>query len=74
MTATEEFAKRLKQLRFNKGVSLKKAAETLGVTAQSLSLYENGMRTINIDLLKKVAQYFGEIGRASCRERVSFGV
>jgi len=59
MTATEEFAKRLKQLRFNKGVSLKKAAEALGVTAQSLSLYENGMRTINIDLLQKVAQYFG---------------
>lgn len=58
MTTIEEFAKRLKTLRTQKGVSLKKAAEALGVTAQSLSLYENGMRTINIDLLKKVAQYF----------------
>lgn len=59
MTTVEEFAKRLKILRTQKSVSLKKAAEALGVTAQSLSLYENGMRTINIDLLKKVAQYFG---------------
>lgn len=58
MTATKNFAKKLKLLREGNGLSLKKTAEHLGVTAQSLSLYENGMRTINIDLLKKVAQYF----------------
>lgn len=58
MSATEEFAKRLKQLRLAKGVSLQKAAEALGVTPQSLSLYEKGLRTINIDLLNEVARYF----------------
>lgn len=58
MTATENFAQKLKMLRERKKLSLKKTAEDLGVTAQSLSLYENGMRTINIDLLRKVAQYF----------------
>lgn len=56
--ATEIFAKRLKELRLCKDLSLKKLASDLGVTAQSLSLYETGQRAINIDLLKKIAEYF----------------
>lgn len=56
--ATEIFAKRLKELRLCKDLSLKKLASDLGVTAQSLSLYETGQRAINIDLLKRIAEYF----------------
>lgn len=59
MNATEVFAQRLRLCRQRKGISLQKAAEALGATAQSLSLYEKGQRTINIDLLKRVAEYFG---------------
>lgn len=58
MTATEVFAKRLKELREKNEMTQSNAAEKLGITAQSLSLYEKGLRTINIDLLKKVAELF----------------
>lgn len=58
MTATETFAKRFKDLRIQKGESLQKIAQDLNVTAQSLSLYEKGQRTINIDLLQKIANHF----------------
>lgn len=59
MNTTDVFAKRFKQLRTDKGLSLQKIAQDLNVTAQSLSLYEKGQRTINIDLLKRIAEYFG---------------
>lgn len=59
MNTTEVFAERFKQLRTDKGLSLQKIAQDLDVTAQSLSLYEKGQRTINIDLLKRIAEYFG---------------
>lgn len=59
MNATEIFAERLRQLRLRRSESLHTTAEAVGVTAQSLSLYEKGQRTINIDLLKRLAEYFG---------------
>lgn len=59
MNAKKIFAERLRQLRLRRSESLHTTAEALGVTAQSLSLYEKGQRTINIDLLKKIAEYFG---------------
>lgn len=58
MNSTDVFAKRFKQLRTQKELSLQRIAQDLGVTAQSLSLYEKGQRTINIDLLQRVADYF----------------
>lgn len=58
MNSTDIFAKRFKQLRTQKELSLQRIAQDLGVTAQSLSLYEKGQRTINIDLLQRVADYF----------------
>lgn len=56
--AKELFAKRLVELREKNNVSQAELAEHLGVTRQSLSLYETGERTINIDLLEKIARYF----------------
>lgn len=54
----EIFAKRLVELRENNGVSQAELAKHLGVTRQSLSLYETAERTINIDLLEQIAEYF----------------
>lgn len=58
MTTTEIFAERLRELRNDNGISLKELANLLETTAQSLSLYERAERTINIDLLYKIAKYF----------------
>ncbi len=58
METTDVFAERFKKLRLEKKLSLQKIAQDLNVTAQSLSLYEKGQRTINIDLLKRTAEYF----------------
>ncbi len=58
MATSEIFAERLRELRNDNGVSLKDLANSLDTTAQSLSLYERAERTINIDLLYKIAKYF----------------
>lgn len=60
MEAKTIFAERFSLLRKRAGVSLQKIADDLkiDITPQSLSLYEKGQRTINIDLLKAIAEYF----------------
>ena len=58
MDAETIFAVRFSLLRKRAGVSLQKIADDLGVTPQSLSLYEKGQRAININLLKAIAEYF----------------
>ena len=72
MTTTETFAQRFKVLRNKKKDTLKNIAEKIGVTAQSLSLYETGKRTINIEILKDIAKYFNVsadylIGLTDCK-------
>ena len=52
------FADRLVELRESRGVSQQTLADDLEITRQSLSLYEKAKRTINIDLLVKIAKYF----------------
>jgi len=59
MTNTEVFANRLKALRIENKLSQKELADKLGITAQSLSLYEKAERTINLDLLVKISDFFG---------------
>lgn len=58
MKSTEIFAQRLIVLREQKGISQQQLADSLNITRQSLSLYEKAERTINIDLLVKIANYF----------------
>lgn len=58
MSYTNEFAQRLVMLREDKGLTQQQLADILGVTRQSLSLYEKAERTINIDLLAKIADEF----------------
>lgn len=58
MKNTEIFAQRLIELREQNGISQQQLADSLNITRQSLSLYEKAERTINIDLLVKIANYF----------------
>lgn len=53
-----EHLKRLKELRLNKKISQKDIAEYLGITVAAYSLYERGKREPNLDMLKKIAEYF----------------
>ncbi|MBQ8524383.1 MAG: helix-turn-helix transcriptional regulator [Clostridia bacterium] len=55
----EIFAKRLVELREKRSISQQQLADAIGVTRQSLSLYERAERTINIELLAAIAKYFG---------------
>ncbi len=57
MSSVEIFAKRLIKLREERGISQQELADVLGITRQSLSLYEKSERTINIELLGKIATH-----------------
>ena len=52
------FGKRLFELRESRGESQQELADSMGITRQSLSRYELGERTANIDLLKKIAEHY----------------
>lgn len=54
----EQFADRLKQLREIRGITSAALADALGITHQSLSLYENAKRTPNAIVLHDIAVYF----------------
>lgn len=58
MESKEIFSQRLVQLREDRGITQQTLADDLKITRQSLSLYEKAERTINIDLLVKIANYF----------------
>lgn len=58
MNYKENFAERLVLLRESAGITQQQLADELGITRQSLSLYEKAERTINIDLLAKISDYF----------------
>lgn len=58
MDYRERFSKRLVQLREQRGITQQELADKLEITRQSLSLYEKAERTINIELLAKVADFF----------------
>lgn len=50
--------KRIKELRKNIGLTQKELAEKLNVTATSLYKYEQDVAEPNIDMLKKLADFF----------------
>lgn len=58
MEAKELFARRLKELRTEKGMSLNELAEALQTTSQSLSFYERAERAASIEILAKAAKFF----------------
>ena len=53
-----KFPQRLKELREEKGLSIKTLAKELGVSDIAIGRWEKGLRTPNIDTLILVANYF----------------
>ena len=52
------FADRLKDLRNEKGLSLKQLAKELDISDAAISRWENQLRVPNIIELKKIAEFF----------------
>ncbi len=52
------FSERLKELRMKTGISQSKLAERVGVTTQTVSLWERGLRYPNDTALSKLSDYF----------------
>lgn len=50
---------KLKELRKEKGISLKELGSIIGVAESTMSLYENGKRQPDYETLLKLAEYFG---------------
>ena len=53
------FANRAKEQRLKKGLSQPQLAEDIGVTKQTISLWERGVRRPEFETMNKLAQYFG---------------
>ncbi|WP_294366278.1 helix-turn-helix transcriptional regulator [uncultured Ruminococcus sp.] len=54
----EQVGEKIRKLREETSTPQQKIADLLGVTRQSLSLYEKGERTINVEALGKLAEFF----------------
>ncbi|HCO18709.1 MAG TPA: XRE family transcriptional regulator [Tissierellales bacterium] len=52
------FGKRLRMLRREKDIVMTDFANPVGLTQTTVSKYENGHSVPNIDIIKKIAQYF----------------
>ena len=50
--------KYLKQIRKEKGYTQQKVALDLNISRESLSYYENGKRSPDIEMLRKLSAYF----------------
>lgn len=53
------FAQRLRELRREKGLSMKQLAKELDTTDAAISNWENEINEPKISYLKAIAQYFG---------------
>ena len=53
-----EFSQRLRELRQEKGLSMKQLAKELGTTDAAVSHWENGINEPKISYLKSIAVYF----------------
>ena len=51
--------KKIKQLRKEKGLSIKEVANAIGVSLSAYSNYEQGIREPSYEILKKICIYFG---------------
>lgn len=54
---TNYFAKNIKYLRNKKNIDQQVMAEDLGVAQSTLSCWENGLRTPDLDMIAKISKY-----------------
>ena len=52
------FGERLKELRLEKGVSLKEVGDAVGVTLNTISNYERGVREPDFEILRALCRFF----------------
>jgi len=55
----EKFAKRLRELREEKGISQRKIAPIFGISQSSYGDYELNISEPSLDMLIKIAEFFG---------------
>ena len=53
-----KFGTRLKFLRNKKEMTQQELAEMIGITSESISRYENGLRMPDMDTIVRLANYF----------------
>lgn len=58
MSCNEVFAMRIKELREEQGLSMRRLASELGIGNNTISQYESCQRTPDIDTCKLFADYF----------------
>ena len=59
MTVLATFAMRIKELRHGRGLSQPQLAAEIGVSKQTISLWERGPRRPEFETLAQMSQYFG---------------
>ena len=59
MATNETFADRLTKLRENTGKKRQEVADELEISRASLEYYEKGKRKPDIEVLAKIAEYYG---------------
>ena len=61
----------LLMLRNINGYSQEEIAEKINISRQAYAKWESGATLPDIEKCMRIAEIYGEIGRASCRERMS---
>ena len=51
-------SKRLKELRLEKGLTLKQVSSALNLTLSAYSNYEQGIREPSVDIIKRICNFF----------------
>lgn len=54
-----ELSKRLKELRIEKGLTLKQVSSALNLTLSAYSNYEQGIREPSVEIIKRICNFFG---------------
>jgi len=62
VSAKETFAKRIKELREERGYGVRELAAKLGISHSAISLYESCQRTPDIETCKLFAEFFNVSG------------
>ena len=58
---TKDFGKKIKDARLRQGYSRKRTAKILGISEKTLQAYEEGNRTMNVDVFYKISILFPEV-------------
>lgn len=71
MDTKEIFAKRLFEIRENRGITRQKVADDLGISRASLEYYEKAKRTPDLNTISKISDYFNVsidylMGKSDC--------